>query len=666
MNKTIASLAILKVNWDERRKDYIENLVPFVATLICKENYEVIETSTICEDFAREYGLIIPYHAMITILTRVKKRGLIDRRKGRFKPVKDRLAEVDFSTAAKDQAAKQEEVSAEFVNFSREKYKVELTKEQAESALISFLQEHDLDILFLNQERTTVLPSVKITKRQKFLINSFIKHAYEVNRDIFQFIVDIASGHILASTLLYREFDKFRGRLRNIDFYFDTGFIMRLLGTDGEERKLANIECLRILSGDGANLYVFRHTYEEITGILETCLEWIENPQADPAKASPALRYFLENSYKATDVERVIVNAGAVLRENRMQVVETPEPDEYRPYQIDEKKLHETITSTYRESVPSFLESKKEVTMQRDITSISAVNRLRKGRTPRTIKEARQIFVTTNFGLAWATRRFELSEGGEKFTMPVCLTDVFVGTLVWLESPAKLCPISEKKILADCSAALRPDKQLLGKYLNEVEKLKRRGKIREQEYYFLRTHRIAMNLLEEKTMGDPNCFTDQTAQEVLEDVKGAIRKEEQKKYFEEKEKHLKTRTELTTTKVDIRLIRENVKKRAEQISSLIGRITFGLLLAFCVAGILAQLVPGFLVQKTALRVALIIVVVLFGLLSVATGFNIKGLRDAVKTRIKAKILDFLTSEVPNAPPQAEGSETPDTKQSAPT
>jgi hypothetical protein len=647
MNKTITSLAILKVNWDERRKDYVENFVPFAATLISKKRYETIDTHKMCEDFSKEYGLLIPYHAMITVLTRVNKRGYIQKSKGRFLPVMHRLSEVDFSSSAKDQTAKYENVIERFVDFSKEKYKQELTREEAESAFIYFLEEHDLDILFLNQERTTVLPKVTSTKKQKFLLNSFIKHTYETDRDVFQFIVNIALGHILASALLYREFDKFRGKLGRINLYFDTGFIMRLLATEGEERKLANVECLSILAQEGAKLFVFRHTYEEIMGILDTCLKWIENPKADPAKAGPALRYFLENNYKASDVERLIINVDAILAENRIQIADTPEPDKYRTYQIDENKLRDMIITTYRESVPSFIGSEKDFTIQKDINSISAVYRLRRGRTARTIKDAGEIFVTTNFSLAWANRRFEVTEAADRFTMPACLTDVFVGTLVWLEAPAKLCPINEKKIIADCYVALQPEKELLGKYLIEVEKLRSQGKIREQEYYFLRTHRTAMNLLEEKTMGDPGRFTDQTAEEILKEVTEEIRKEGEKKYLEEKEGHQQTKGELTTVKGNLVLVKGTIENRAEQISSFGGRFCFVLLLVLFVAGLLSQFFPGFLSNRTGLRVCLLVITGLLGIMSVATGFNIRGLRNTLKVWIRAKVIEYLTPKTPS-------------------
>lgn len=62
MKNTLLSLAILKVNWDHLKKDYIENFVPFVATLLKKKNYQFIEVSKICNDFKVEFGLIIPRH----------------------------------------------------------------------------------------------------------------------------------------------------------------------------------------------------------------------------------------------------------------------------------------------------------------------------------------------------------------------------------------------------------------------------------------------------------------------------------------------------------------------------------------------------------------------------------------------------------------------------
>jgi len=80
----------------QEKKDYIENFVPFIATLIKKCNYGVIDVNTVCNDFKKEFGLIIPYHPMCTILTRSQKRGLIKNYGyGTFKPNKDKVAEAE-------------------------------------------------------------------------------------------------------------------------------------------------------------------------------------------------------------------------------------------------------------------------------------------------------------------------------------------------------------------------------------------------------------------------------------------------------------------------------------------------------------------------------------------------------------------------------------------
>ena len=74
MSRAIASLAVIKVNWDTRRKDFIENFVPFVVTLISRRGYAKISVNRLCRDFEAEFSLRVPYHPMLAILNRVKQR----------------------------------------------------------------------------------------------------------------------------------------------------------------------------------------------------------------------------------------------------------------------------------------------------------------------------------------------------------------------------------------------------------------------------------------------------------------------------------------------------------------------------------------------------------------------------------------------------------------
>lgn len=640
LKNTLLSLAILKVNWDHLKKDYIENFVPFVATLLKKKNYQFIEVSEICNDFKVEFGLIIPRHPMITILNRCKKRGLIKQSEHEYIPVKRKITEFEFSRTSQEQIKKHEKVTLSFIDFANKEYNVALSKEAAESAIVFFLKEHDLEIMF-GAEELALLPSVKSSKNHKFLINSFIRYIYKYELETFDYIKNIALGLILSAPLLYREFDRFKGKLEGLNIYIDTSFIFGFLGVQGKHRQTAYAELLSTLLEEGSNLYIFRHTYEEIMGILSNCLIWIENPKYNPSIASPALRYFYQCDFNQSDIDMFIIKVDSTLKKSKIEIKEAPNPNEYQIFQIDEEKLHEKIISTYKEVIPTFDEQEKVDGIRRDIKSISAISKLRREINPRSIKDAKYIFLTTNCSLAFANKKFEYSEGKNPLIIPSCLTDIFLGTIVWLQSPAKLHKVNEQKIIADCYAALQPSPLLLKRYLDKLEKLKSEGKINYDEYYMLRTHRSAHNLLEEKTMGDPNNFTDRTPQEILNQIKRSIHIEEERKYLEERERHKLTKEELISSKKKIKKIDTNLEKRAGQISNAIGWITFIIICALLIFGTLTQIFPNFFKVGTLFSRIFIIFAGLVAISGAILGLNFKGIKNKLKDGLKRKIIKYF-------------------------
>ena len=108
------------------KRDYVENFVPFLAELIYKKEYKEIIVSEICKDFTAEYGLMIPYLPMVTILNRIKKRGFIRQSFGKFIPVREKLNTVSFSRRASQETRKIEKVLSELIKFSTEEYKTPL------------------------------------------------------------------------------------------------------------------------------------------------------------------------------------------------------------------------------------------------------------------------------------------------------------------------------------------------------------------------------------------------------------------------------------------------------------------------------------------------------------------------------------------------------------
>jgi hypothetical protein len=571
-NKALKSLALVKIQWDRNRGIYLDNFLPFLSTLFVRKKYNSIEENetTIKQltlDFKDEFGLNIPHFPMISIINRAQRKGLIKKEEHEFFPTR-KIYECDFSNKIQEQIAKYEKIIEEYIRFSKENYGKESNREHAEKTIIYFLKQHDLDFLFAAYQGSP-LPEVSSTKEDLFIFNKFIEHLFINDYPLFHLFLDIVIGHILANAIFYEENLKnfTEPQLRNLNLYLDTRLIFRLAGIEGEEIKDVYDTLLQEFKAQKINIFLFSHTYEEIKSILQGCLHNIENPNYDTLKANSVLRHFKSQGKKESDILMFINSIDNILKENNIKIVEPPDYNQYSAYLIEENKLEEYIVQTYKENSPDFDYKEKRPTILKDIRSISSVYMLRKGQKPANIKQAKCLFVTTNSPLAYATRKFETDiEYKEGFYIPACVTDTFIGTLIWMRNPNKAIEINEKKIIADVYSALQPSEEILKQYVAELEKLKKDEQITEDDYVMLRDSQVAMELLGEHTLGDPQRFTTKTPIDILDTIKS----EANKLYIQEKNEHEKTKEELVRDRKENNKKEESYKMKAKKGADIVG------------------------------------------------------------------------------------------------
>lgn len=640
MNRTLLSLAILKTNWDTSQKDYIENFVPFVAELISRKKYTVLDDRQLSEDFKTEFGLVIPTHPTITILNRAAKRGLVQRDHNRFIPDIDKATELGFGKRSAEQQRALEKVFGELKAFAKATFNRTIEDKEIEAAFISYLRDHDLDILFA-AEYGSPLPEVRNPQQVRYIVAKFITECSKNEPQLFKFIVDITVGHALAATILYREFSNFGGKLDSVAFYFDTRFILRLIGLEDEHRQLASEELLKILVDQKAKLGVFELTLQEVKGILDDCLDKLQRGNVDIAKASRALRFLIRHNKKASDVEQLILRLPTLLEQFHVIPEPFPEYDALKKYQIDENDLFNLIVDIYSNFDSTFDKVSKEKTVRRDVDVISAIYRARKGARPSIIKDARAFFVSPNTALAYASRRFEAKANGLQFSIPCCVTDVFLGTLIWLQTPAKVQAISEMKLIADCFAALQPSDLLMKKYLQAVEVLKNEGKITSEQYYLLRTHRAAINLLEAKTLGDPEAFEGKTAEEILDDIIANIKAEERRLLHEERARHIETARLLEDERMKRAAVVNGIESRAKQIANVVSHVFSALLFMVLTLSLLYRLFPEFIPALAPYKNLWLIVAFASGVLVLFIRMNIRATKDKLQAWLTKHISQFL-------------------------
>ena len=414
-----------------------------------------------------------------------------------------------------------------------------------------------MDILFAANSGS-LLPKTKENKKLEFLVGMFIEKSEKSDPVSFNNLIDISIGHALACTILYDEFQIFEGKLRDLKLYFDTPWLFDLLGIRGKGKQDIAIELLEMSRQENSETLVLDINIGELVTNFEICIEDFEHKR-DPDKASRTYKHCLMNDISENDIHQLLAGINDLLSANYgIKHDMVPDYNKNHKYQIDENDLYDFIDNTYKElniirdieeidrkekehfksltekalaasgnpEVKTKSNSKNKTkssdrennTIWRDVHSLSGIYRLREGVIPRTIKEAKAIFVTTNSSLALASRNFEIKENKTRNSIPSCLTDYFLGTLIWLNSPAKAEEIVKKKLIADCYALTQPSQELITAYLNEVDKLKKENKISSDQHLLLRTHHGAYKILNSKTYGDAREFTSATPYEILEQI----------------------------------------------------------------------------------------------------------------------------------------------------
>jgi hypothetical protein len=134
-----------------------------------------------------------------------------------------------------------------------------------------------------------------------------------------------------------------------------------------------------------------------------------------------------------------------------------------------------------------------------DLESLVAVHNLRDGEPQYILEDCRAIFVTTNRALGIAAKQFFCKD--EPNAWAPAILDGDLATLLWLKKPLVAPQLPRRQVIADCVAALRPSGTLWSKYLEELEKLKDKGGVSEEQVLALRYSLDAQRILVDETKG---------------------------------------------------------------------------------------------------------------------------------------------------------------------
>lgn len=523
--KALTSLALLST--PIFKEDYLSTFLPFFATLVIKKKYKKIDIFEVVRDFKEEYGLYIPRAPMQSILSRAVQGGLIELRSdGRYYPILSKLQEYSFAAKAQQEEQKLDYVVHKLVKFLDDKYNIKCDNQMAGEYLIDFFNEFSPSGIPINDVESRIAKLA--TQKGLYLVARFIKYSAEYDYEVFELIQELSFAFLIVIAMSFDE--PIDGRIKglsNLTIYLDTKVVFRLLGLESDELKDAYIELFKTYREYlSPEFKIFTHTMDEMLGILNDCAKWINNPGYNAQLANPALLAFVKRNYSESQIKIYINKFEEELSKHGISV------DDDRYYtvvnnskQIDEEFFKSSLVKVYREHNPTYDEHKNMYTLQNDVHSIANIVKLWGDRSARAYSNLGYLFLTSNSSLAYVSRRYtdKYWWDGKMHSSP-CLTDYYLGTMIWLSTPAnKMKNVSKLKLLADCSAATNLSKNVIDKFMVELEKLKDTGSITSEDYLLLRNEGFKNNYLQELTLNEETAYTDDIPEIILDKIKGKIK-----------------------------------------------------------------------------------------------------------------------------------------------
>jgi len=611
---TLTSLAMLKVNVDQGR-DYLDYLRPFILQVLCDHKPNPVTDAVVRDHIRSDFGLEIPERAVQMVIKRLSRKHPLTREHGVYRITGD-LPNPGIATEKADADRHIRAVVAGLKEFSKDTARPITSDDEAVQAICVFLAEFNIPCLRAYL-RGTAIPDIQGKQDSNIvLVSQYIVHLQNSDPERLGSFMVLVQGHMLANGLLCPDLQSVPKTYKGVAFYFDTPLLIQRMGLEGKAKQRAAEELMALLHNLGATVAMFSHTRAEINRVIRGAADYIDSVDGRGAIVLEARRNETTKSdllLLAGRVDDLLKNAG-VVSENTPAYVEK--------FQIDENVFENTLDDEI-----SYYNPRAKAD---DVNSVRSIYVLRKGQSPSSVEKCKAALVTSN--AAFSRAAFEYGKQYEESReVSSVITAFSLANMAWLKAPMGAPSLPATEILAYAYAALRPSKELLDKYLVEIDKLQQQGDITERDHQLLRSSTLAQDELMRLTLGEDEALTEQTVTETLKRVIDETKKEESEKLTAEQAAHRKTQEELAAERLAKKEVQERIfwrcSRRAKQYSWAVA-VVVGLAL---VAGIVAGL--GVTSSNPVAGWILIAVATVAGVADLLLDFSVRRMREKLDQRL---------------------------------
>jgi len=619
---TLTSLAILKVNIDEGR-DYLDYIKPFILQVLVDHKPDPVTDQVVKEYLQSDFGLHIPRRTVQIILKRISRTGLLERFEWKYY-IKKQLPDPGILTNKTKADRHIRAVISGLLIFYNDNYSIEMSEDTAIEALCAFLSEFSIQCIKAYL-RGTAIPDIAYKRYAHIvLVGQYIIYLQNNDPERFESLLILVQGHMLANALLCPDLQNAPKSYNGVSFYMDTPLIVQLLGLEGQAKQQAIEELITLLSNLGATVAVFNHSREELHRVIKGAAYHIDSPNGRGAIVMEARRKRTTKSdllLLDCKLDELLDDAGIIVKETPAYIAN---------FQIDEEAFEQVL----EDEVDYYNTSAK----QYDINSVRSIYVLRSGQSPTTLEKCKAVLVTSNSAFARAAYEYGANHEETREVSSV-ITDFSLANMAWLKSPMEAPSLPSAEFMAYAYAALQPSRKMLDRYLEEIDKLERNGKISHRDHQLLRSSSFAQDQLMILTLGEEDALTPETVEETLGRLRSEIKKEEKKRLEEEKRAHDQTQTQLMSAKRERKALQERLflkcKKKAQLYAWMISIFLSSLLICGIFVGFGLTTTIYLLGWLLTLGASALIV---FTIANLAFGTTVKRLHRAVEDKFLARFI----------------------------
>ena len=505
----------------------------FIANIIVEEHINVVEDHIIASKLKERYTVEFPLPFIRQVLGVGVRNNCFVEDHGKYSVVFEEISKYCFQESNFNDLWNQ--LLAEFETYCA-KIDVDISSVKTDQFILNILDKSDEVIISGdNVEADQGISPIE------YAWYSFVRNQAEEKTDLYSFVTAISASNITKQALFYAGEESID--YTDLCVYLDSPIVFALLGMDEPARTESYKTLVKDMIDAKCSVHVLDHNFQEVDSIITRAASWATDNQYDIRKANNAARFFHDSQMNETEISEFCANIEAKLEDLGITVIDTSYEVYQDKAQEDETVLFNMIKERYLSHGYTMLPEREDSILV-DVRSIIMVYRKRQGQTATRLQNAKHLMLTSNNAIANISKKYESNRSIRAGHIPACVSADLFGAILWMNSPSKMLEYQKKKLLADCYAFLKPDKELLDKYIQSLDDARNADKIDEKTFLFLRTHKIVLDSLMDITKGDYARFNSNTYLEVYDD----IQEKALKQYREEAAAHEQTKQKLRTLK----------------------------------------------------------------------------------------------------------------------